>query len=255
MIYQFSQPVDDLEAVHKRPPAPAMGQSDKPQTSVVFRRPTVQAPVQKPIEPAPQKTPDLSSASTQPAEPELPRDNPPAVVSIPPTDPMFSLESALQLRDHLAMGQSCLADLKIVMKRHLPNGDEKDRLIEKLMPVCTVRSAFEGIENTFYQNRKKALMTYYRLNNPLWLAYLKTLGTRLVDVRKLSPSKEKPKDMISLAQNALSLKNLDLATQKIQKLPPEIRADFNDFMGLANTYLAAQKEVESLILSFGRKGE
>jgi len=165
----------------------------------------------------------------------------------------LKFEDALKLRDHLVMGESCLDDLKVIMKTPAPT-EEKEALIEKLMPVCTARSAFGTLEDTFYKNRKKALMTYYRLNNPLWLAYLKTLGASLVDVRQLNPSKEKPKDIISMAQNALMMKNLKETVQKIQKLPPEIQSDFADFIDQAQTYLAAQEAAENLILSFGRKG-
>ncbi|MBR6412103.1 MAG: hypothetical protein IKS41_02950 [Alphaproteobacteria bacterium] len=274
LIYQLTTPVEDLtlspkkqttlikENAKKSAKSSALFQPHKPVQSILrvenTSSPKIQESVPTPV-PQPQEVPPPPEPEVQGDAPVTPSAPPETPVVEPviskPAEPLLSLENTLQLRDHLAQGQSCLEDLKILMKNNLPNREDKDRLIEKLMPVCTVRSVFQGIEDTFYKNRKKALMTYYRLNNPTWLAYLKTFGSSLVDIRKLNPSKEKPKDMISSAQNALVMKNLSEALQKIQKLPPEIRSEFNDFIGQAQTYLAAQKEVENLILSFGRKGE
>ena len=268
LIYQFSQPVDEMKSVQpNHPQINTMMETKSPRKSVLFRHAAPPEKVLKVEEQIPVPTPDIVPVPQEREEKELPPvalpvvPEEPAVLPEPvapapiPTEPLLSLENALQLRDHLAAGQSCLADLKIIMKARLSNANEKDRLVEKLMPVCTVRSVFDSIEDTFYKNRKKALMTYYRLNNPTWLAYLKAFGASLVDVRRLEPLKEKPKDIISMAQNDLNMKNLAGAIQKIQKLPSEMQMDFNEFMGLADTYLVAQKEAENLILSFGRKGE
>ena len=272
LIYHLSVSVETLEAAPgKEPVQTAHRVPRSPRTSVVFQhQPTPQKASETPAalvgtsekdpasekEPVAEKVPVIEPVFDGQSKAETPTPLPaPEPIAFKPIEPQLNLEEAMILRDHLAMGESCLEDLKIIMKKALPDRDEKDRLVEKLMPVCTVRSVYDGLEDTFYKNRKKALMTYYRLNNPLWLAYLKTFGASLVDIRKLKPSKEKPKDIMSSARNALIVKNLEQAVQEIQKLPPEIRAEFNDFIGQANVYLAAQEAAENLMLSFGRKGE
>lgn len=260
LIYQLSMPVEDLKSLEEKPMLvrrTPLKNTQAERTSVVFQHsPKSEVSLKKEEVPV---TPVLDLDTTKPDKENKETSLPPpsdAVVAVSEetSEPLLTLENALQLRDHLAMGQSCLEDLKLIMKTRPPQSVEKDRLIEKLMPICTARSVFSGLEDTFYKNRKKALMTYYRLNNPLWLAYLKTLGASLVDIRKLDPSKEKPKDIISMAQNALMTKNLKETIQIIQKLPPEIQAEFNDFVEQAQAYLAAQEEAENLILAFGRKG-
>ena len=167
----------------------------------------------------------------------------------------ISLTDALSLRDHLLTGDSCLADLQIIMKSEIPNAREKEELVDRLMPICTSRSAFKDLQILFNKNRKSALMTYYRLNNPSWLAYLKAFGTSLVDIRRIHPLKKRAKDIIFQAQDAMVQKRIGLAVHYVKELPPAIQADFYEFMGLAESYLSAQKAAEKLVLSFDGKGE
>jgi len=271
LIYQMSNPIDPIK------PQPTRQQPAIPRdrTSVVFKKPVSpvlkvqpeQKAIPQPKEETEKKAETISSPVLTPPPVDIPvldptpnqktvEETPKQQLPVPqPQKPSLMLAEVLQLRDHLATGESCLADLKIVMAKETPNPTDRETLIEKLMPVCTVRSVFNELENTFYKNRRQALITYYRLNNPLWLAYLKTFGTSLVDIRKLNPSKEKPKDIISSAQNALAMKNVEEALTRIQTLPGEVKAEFNEFIGQADTYVAAQKEAERLVLSFGRKGE
>lgn len=282
LIYQVSQPNDDLKSVRKEQTRPVVANLKGQNTPPAFRRsemmikkgetpkndntPTIEKAPLNPVKEDVSDTLTTGPLSVNEPEPATVGDTPvltqkedipanPTLLTSKVSVPTLAFEEALLLRDHLNTGKSCLSDFKKVMKAEFRSKEEKEQLVEKLMPVCTARSVFQNIEDTFYKNRKKALMTYYRLNNPLWLAYVKTILVRLVDMRKLNPNTEKPKDMISSAQNALHMKNLDMALQTVLKLPPAIQKDFRDFIGEAETYLGAQKEVENLILSFGQKGE
>lgn len=171
------------------------------------------------------------------------------------TWPVLTLETALKLRDNLAMGQPCLDEFQAVIKNRLPDENMRDGLIKYLMPVCTAKSAFQELSTVFMEDKKEALMAYYRMTSSnRWVAYLKTIGSMLVDIRRLHPVKQKPKDIISQAQTALISNNVKQSVGYLEKLPPEIRVEFGAFLGVAHAYLAAQKETENLILSFEKKG-
>ncbi|MDY6407151.1 MAG: hypothetical protein SPL08_00410 [Pseudomonadota bacterium] len=258
LIYNLSAPTNQFRDSSQKQTVNVPPKKNVRGTSVVFQKSSTPPLKQKSV--ATESTPTVPMVhqiSVPPISPPEtvqatmpPKVSQPMIESVPP----LTLSDALSLRDHLQRGDLCLADLKQIMKKNPPFPYDKDRLIEKLMPVCTARSVFQDMENTFYENRGKALMAYYRMNNPVWLAYIKTVGTRLVDIRQLNPSQSGPRDIISLAQNQLRTKNVAATIQQIQKLPLPIRDAFNAFVEMAKTYMDAQKEVESLILSFDRKG-
>jgi len=209
-------------------------QEDKPVPAVTETEPKTVEPVQEPVK--------------EEVKPEV-------IISVKPVEPTLPLETALDLRDHLALGVSCLPEFKSIMKNRVPAGINRENLIETLMPVCANQTIFEDMEKAFKENKKRALMTYYMLNNPAWLAYLKTFGATLVDVRRLNPVKHKPKDIVSLAQSALVAHRVFEAQNYIQRLPNEMKADFSEFLRLSAAYVKAQVVTNKLILSFGKKGE
>ena len=273
LMYQLRLPEEDLQpAIHERrtpmlkktvaAPAPAAVRVEKKTEPVVrvdqkvMDKPTVFVTVPKEdvkpvpviVVPEPQKTEPVQEPVKETIKTE-------EIVSITPAEPMLPLEAALNLRDHLALGLSCLPEFKAIMKNRVPAGVDRENLIEILMPVCVNQTIFEDMENAFKENKKRALMTYYLLNNPKWLAYLKTFGATLVDVRRLNPLKHKPKDIVSLAQSALMAHHVSESKNYVQKLPVEMKADFSEFLRLSAAYVKAQEVTNKLILSFGKKGE
>lgn len=175
-----------------------------------------------------------------------------------PDVPALTLGEALRLRDHLDDGVSCTGDLQRILKTRLVLADEalKEELIERLIPVCTGDDIMlREMNRVFVREKKQALMTYYKMNNPRWLAYLKAIGSAVVDIRRVHPVKQKPKDIVSLAQNALNMHDVAQAVAQVRKLPPAMQDKFRTFVALAETYTAAERAAEDLILSFERKGK
>lgn len=175
-----------------------------------------------------------------------------------PDVPALTLGEALRLRDHLDDGVSCTGDLQRILKTRLVLADEalKEELIERLIPVCTGDDIMlREMNRVFVREKKQALMTYYKMNNPRWLAYLKAIGSAVVDIRRVHPVKQKPKDIVSLAQNALNMHDVAQAVAQVRKLPPAMQDEFRTFVALAETYTAAERAAEDLILSFERKGK
>ncbi len=166
----------------------------------------------------------------------------------------LKVRDILQLRDNLNEGKSCFLDLQKLLKINL-SGQEK-KLLNDIMPVClTNGQAFLDLNKVFYANKKKALMTYYKENNPKWLAYTKVVASMIVEVRRINPKKQTPKNIMFMAENALEVRNFEKTIQMIQKLPKSIQLDFTPFVQLATEYIKAQEATEQLILSFERKGE
>ena len=98
-------------------------------------------------------------------------------------------------------------------------------------------------------------MTYYKENNPRWLAYTKMVASMIVEVRRINPKKQTPKNILFMAENALDVRNFEKVIQTVQKLPKTMQLDFIPFVQLATEYVNAQNATEQLILSFERKGE
>jgi hypothetical protein len=58
--------------------------------------------------------------------------------------------------------------------------------------------------------------------------------------------------LISLAQNALNQYNIEEAIVLVQKLPSEMRADFNGFLEKSQAYVSAQEAIDGLVFSYER---
>ena len=214
--------------------------SDKPEA------PVLETPKESVVEPV-----DVG------VENPLPAPLPKAEKNTLPMDqmPRLMLEEALQLRDNLRAGEPCLEQVQILMKSALPVEHYRQQLMEHLLPVCSGGVRYENLNEVFLSNRHDALAAYYHMTSSnRWTAYMKILGTSLIDVRRLNPVKQRPKDMISMAQNALNRHDLKQALANIEKLPPELSAKFRSFKTQANLYLGAEEAVERLILSFEKQG-
>ena len=279
LIYQIypsdTEPVmqNNLASAQQKPVPP-----DTVKSSVVFRgirqKPARPEPTPVEIEIPPAETPvevPMAEPIVEPTKPEQPAltapETPaPAVVETPAPaessarpqtqENRLTLAEALRLRDALATGQPCSDEMRLIMKRTLPDEGLRDALIEHLMPVCSTTATWDELNKLFLKDKKEALMTYYRMTSSnRWVAYLKTVGTLVVDVRRLNPVKQKPKDMISMAQNALTARDVAGAVSQLNRLPAEIKADFSDFLALAGSYRLARTDAETLILSFAKKEE
>lgn len=259
LIYQLHAPLEDLHMTEKpvydgrhigTVAVPAI-QPDIKSTGAVKTDPIQEAEPAKDeniaLPPKQTETPKQIAVFTEP-EPE------PAL----PDVPALTLGEALRLRDHLDDGVSCTGDLQRILKTRLVLADEalKEELIERLIPVCTGDDIMlREMNRVFVREKKQALMTYYKMNNPRWLAYLKAIGSAVVDIRRVHPVKQKPKDIVSLAQNALNMHDVAQAVAQVRKLPPAMQDEFRTFVALAETYTAAERAAEDLILSFERKGK
>lgn len=259
LIYQLHAPLEDLHMTEKpvydgRPigtvAVPAVQPNIK-STGAVKTDPIQETEPAKDenitLPPKQTETPKQIAVFTEP-EPE------PAL----PDVPALTLGEALRLRDHLDDGVSCTGDLQRILKTRLVLADEalKEELIERLIPVCTGDDIMlREMNRVFVREKKQALMTYYKMNNPRWLAYLKAIGSAVVDIRRVHPVKQKPKDIVSLAQNALNMHDVAQAVAQVRKLPPAMQDEFRTFVALAETYTAAERAAEDLILSFERKGK
>lgn len=259
LIYQLHAPLEDLHMTEKpvydgrhigTVAVPAI-QPDIKSTGAVKTDPIQETEPAKDeniaLPPKQTETPEQIAVFTEP-EPE------PAL----PDVPALTLGEALRLRDHLDDGVSCTGDLQRILKTRLVLADEalKEELIERLIPVCTGDDIMlREMNRVFVREKKQALMTYYKMNNPRWLAYLKAIGSAVVDIRRVHPVKQKPKDIVSLAQNALNMHDVAQAVAQVRKLPPAMQDEFRTFVALAETYTAAERAAEDLILSFERKGK
>lgn len=259
LIYQLHAPLEDLHMTEKpvydgrhigTVAVPAV-QPDIKSTGAVKTDPIQETEPTKDeniaLPPKQTETPKQIAVFTEP-EPE------PAL----PDVPALTLGEALRLRDHLNDGVSCTGDLQRILKTRLVLADEalKEELIERLIPVCTGDDIMlREMNRVFVREKKQALMTYYKMNNPRWLAYLKAIGSAVVDIRRVHPVKQKPKDIVSLAQNALNMHDVAQAVAQVRKLPPAMQDEFRTFVALAETYTAAERAAEDLILSFERKGK
>lgn len=259
LIYQLHAPLEDLHMTEKPvydgrhigTVAVPVVQPDIKSTGAVKTDPIQETePAQDEniaLPPKQTETPKQIAVFTEP-EPE------PAL----PDVPALTLGEALRLRDHLDDGVSCTGDLQRILKTRLVLADEalKEELIERLIPVCTGDDIMlREMNRVFVREKKQALMTYYKMNNPRWLAYLKAIGSAVVDIRRVHPVKQKPKDIVSLAQNALNMHDVAQAVAQVRKLPPAMQDEFRTFVALAETYTAAERAAEDLILSFERKGK
>ena len=131
-----------------------------------------------------------------------------------------------------------------------------DDVLNNLSPYClSNQSAIKNVKDAFLKNKKKALIVYYKENNPTWIAYLKAIPASLVEIRKINPTEDTPKDLIYKAQNEIDSQNISKAIDLITKLPLTMQQKMTDFYREAAIYNRAKNSIDQLILSFEVKGE
>lgn len=167
----------------------------------------------------------------------------------------FSLSDALLFKEHFLTEENCYEDyqklLNVSNKTFLAND-----VLNNLSPYClSNQSAIKNVRSAFLKNKKKALIVYYKENNPSWIAYLKAIPASLIEIRKINPTKNNPKDILYSAQNEIDSQNISKAIDLITKLPLTMQQKMTDFYREAAIYNRAKNSIDQLILSFEVKGE
>lgn len=265
LIYQLHSPLDNFHPVFQSSPRrrittplpttlPTLPTLESAQTAAKSAaEPELQDPV---VVRAPTDEPmmDLPPVAIQTPEPEqtsvpikIAPDSAPTRIDTP----VLTLSDLLKLRDKLDDGQPCFDEMKQVIR--LLNDEEKSA---HLMMICTPDGqSYHNMTTAFRADKRYALMSYYQMKNPRWLAYAKALGSAVVDVRRLHPRKQSPKDIISSAQNALAERHFTTCVAQLEKLPPRLQEDFAPFLTQARAYIQALSDVDELIYTFEKKGK
>lgn len=208
----------------------------------------------KPLKPAENKPLDINeiAATEQPALKDTPllQEQNKSIQEIG-----FSLADALLFKEHFLTEESCFEDYqKLLSTTH--KTALTDDVLNNLSPYClSNQSAIKNVRDAFLKNKKKALIIYYKENNPSWLAYLKAIPASLVEIRKINPTEDTPKDLIYKAQNEIDSQNISKAIDLITKLPLTMQQKMTDFYREAAIYNRAKNSIDQLILSFEIKGE
>ena len=180
----------------------------------------------------------------------------PQTVPQPAEKVFFSLDDALAFRDHLMTGANCREDLEKVIQIY-PRTPLLTRVIETTEPFCispqTSAGPLDDLIESFLRAKRQARLAYYHATHAVGLAYLKALGTAFVEIRNLNADDTTPLGIFDRAETALEQHNLRRALTEIHKLSPVYQAYFADFKSGADAYLAAQKNLNALVLSFGKK--
>ncbi len=167
----------------------------------------------------------------------------------------FSLADALLFKEHFLTEESCYEDYQKLLNASNKSNLEND-VLNNLSPYClSNQSAIKNVQDAFLKNKKKALIVYYKENNPSWIAYLKAIPASLIEIRKINPTENTPKDILYKAQNEIDSQNISKSIDLITKLPLSMQQKMTDFYREAAIYNRAKNSIDQLILSFEVKGE
>ena len=129
-------------------------------------------------------------------------------------------------------------------------------VLNDLSPYClNDQKPVLNVLEAFLKNKKEAIIAYYHKNNPAWLAYLKAIPISLIEIRRINPEKNTPKNILYKAQNELISQNVENAVNFVTQLPLEMQQKMDDFYREAAIYNRSLQSLDQLILSFERKGE
>ena len=167
----------------------------------------------------------------------------------------FSLADALRFKDRFLTEDNCYEDYQ-KLSNATNKTPEATEVLENLYPYCIInQGAVKNVKSAFLKNKKEALIVYYRETNPLWLAYLKAIPAMLIEIRRINPQKDKPKDILYKAQNELYSQNVSKAMDLVNTLPLSMQQKMGDFFREAGIYNSAKESLDQLILSFEKQGE
>ncbi len=167
----------------------------------------------------------------------------------------FTLNDALRFKEKFLTEDNCYEEYQ-QLSNAIHKTSTANVVLENLYPYCISNTgAVKNVKEAFLKNKKAALIVYYRENNPLWLAYLKAIPAMLIEIRKINPLKDTPKDILYRAQNELYSQNVSKAMDLINSLPLSMQRKMSDFFREAGIYNSAKESLNQLILSFEKKGE
>ena len=167
----------------------------------------------------------------------------------------FTLKDALKFKENFLAENNCKNDYQKLL--NVPNKTaEALAVLNDLSPYClNDQKPVLNVLEAFLKNKKEAIIAYYHKNNPAWLAYLKAIPISLIEIRRINPEKNTPKNILYKAQNELLSQNVENAVNFVTQLPLEMQQKMDDFYREAAIYNRSLQSLDQLILSFERKGE
>lgn len=167
----------------------------------------------------------------------------------------FTLKDALKFKENFLAENNCKNDYQKLL--NVPNKTtEVLAVLNDLSPYClNDQKPVQNVLEAFKKNKKEAFIAYYKKNNPAWLAYLKSIPVSLIEIRRINPIKNTPKNILYKAQNELLIQNVENAVNFVTQLPLEMQQKMDDFYREAAIYNRSLLSLDQLILSFERKGE
>ena len=167
----------------------------------------------------------------------------------------FTLKDALEFKENFLAENNCKNNYQKLL--NVPNKTpEALAVLNDLSPYClNDQKPVLNVLEAFLENKKEAIIAYYKKNNPAWLAYLKAIPISLIEIRRINPQKDTPKNILYKAQNELLSQNVENAVNFVTKLPLEMQQKMDEFYREAAIYNRSLQSLDQLILSFERKGE
>ncbi len=169
--------------------------------------------------------------------------------------PTISLRDVLLLRDRFLNGEPCLEEYEKINALENKNQKIQD-VLNTLAPYCLSHlKAVSELEKTFRQDKKQAVITYYHVTEPRFIAYLKAIPTYLIDIREINPKGNTPIETLDKIHNEIEKQNIEKALALTDTLPDYMKSALSSFHREAQIYLRAKKSIEKLVLSFEAQGE
>lgn len=167
----------------------------------------------------------------------------------------FTLRDALLFKEHFLTEESCFDDYQKLLHANGKNQEALD-VLNDLSPYClTNQQPVKNVRSAFLKDKKKALIVSYREKKPAWIAYLKAIPASIIEIRKINPVTDKPKDILYKAQNEINRQNVSKAVDLVTQLPLSMQLVMKNFYREAAIYNRAKNSIDMLILSFEYKGE
>ena len=167
---------------------------------------------------------------------------------------VYSLKDALIFRDHFLSEKPCGDDF-----RKLILSDNKQTVVQEVIKstsyfCLTTNNVYGELNDVFKKAKTNALVKYYYMQDSEWIAKLKSVAVRIIQVRDLNPASDDVPAMLDRIQNALEQKNIAQTVELIASLPDYLQLEFETFLEKAQNYADASAALENLILSYA-KGE
>ena len=167
---------------------------------------------------------------------------------------VYSLKDALIFRDHFLSEKPCGDDF-----RKLILSDNKQSVVQEVIKstsyfCLTTNNVYGELDNVFKQAKQNALIKYYYMQDSEWLAKIKSIAVRIIQIRDLNPSSDNVPAILDRIQNTLIEKNISQTVELIATLPDYLQPEFETFLEKAQNYADASAALENLILSYA-KGE